>query len=79
MAEHIESVEFDDLEHADDWVDATTREEELQPTEEALTYLATLEKELTERYYSEEVQKYVKEQEDARRLDKGDADLDIQI
>jgi hypothetical protein len=68
MAEIIESVEFDDLEHADNWVDATTRPEDLEPTEEALTYLAHLEKDLTERYDSEEVQKYVKEQEAARSL-----------
>lgn len=41
-----DSVEFDEIEHSDDWPDATTREPELEPDAAGLEFLAQLEAQL---------------------------------
>lgn len=56
-------LDFNNLEHSDDWPDATVREPELEPDEEGKKYLAELEAHLNAAYDSEEVQAYVRKQQ----------------
>ena len=55
-----EELKFENLEHLDDWPDATTREPDSEPTPEGLEFLAAVEKRLLEMYDTEEVQDWVK-------------------
>lgn len=50
MTEYNETTNFDELDHSDDWPDATVREDDMVPDEEGLKYLAELEKKLTDLY-----------------------------
>jgi hypothetical protein len=64
MSENNDSVVFEELPHSDDWPDATSREDEVVLDEAGQKFLADLERKLNEFYESDEVQNYLKEQED---------------
>ena len=53
-------LDFNNLEHADDWPDATVRDPELEPDEEGKKFLADLEARLIAAYDTDKVQAYVK-------------------
>lgn len=56
------STNFDELPHADDWADATFKDDSLEPVDEAsFAYLRNVEIQLNQRYYDEDVQQYVRE------------------
>ena len=55
-----ETVNFDELPHADDWPDATTREEgDMAPNQAREMYLAALEAHLTTLAQTPEVQAFI--------------------
>lgn len=58
-----ESVVFDELDHADDWPDATVRESDNEPDDAGKEFLAELERRLTEKFDTPEVQAWLAEQE----------------
>lgn len=60
-----EELKFDDLEHLDDWPDAMTRDPELEPSKEGLEILAAIEKRLVELYDTDEVQEWVRENDNS--------------